>query len=198
LTPSLSDDFLTILIERSLDTRIGGGADVKRVSVHGAWPNLRAAALTTPNPLLSLDAADPRDSAARHTRKARLEQRRDPKGIRVTTPLYPHAAVLGLGPLPWRDHVVIEAKTSEKARTWAADAMSDAPCALPAQVAAEQIELAGPAGMLRGRVYWPCAATPIGTVLCIRGGGFVLGSLETERAAGPLAIASEETERPRD
>jgi acetyl esterase len=106
-------------------------------------------------------------------------------------PLHPQAAaVLGPGPQPWRDLAVIEAMTAEKSRALVADATRDAARALPPQVAVEQIELPGPAGKLRGRVYRPRAAAPVGTVLWIRGGGFVNGSLEIERAPGPLALAS--------
>jgi len=108
-------------------------------------------------------------------------------------PLDPQAAaVLAKVPPLWRDVEAIRSLTAAAAREWMTET-SDAvheEAAVPAGVAVEAIELPGPDGPLRGRVYRPTASPPAGTALWIRGGGFVLGSLETERLAGLIVAAS--------
>ena len=107
-------------------------------------------------------------------------------------PLHPQAAAVlaQMAPIVWRDVGAINAMTAAKARAWEADATAQDEIGLPPGVAVEETAVPGAAGPLRARVYRPSKGAPIGTVLWIRGGGFVLGSLETDRIAAPLALAS--------
>jgi len=104
-------------------------------------------------------------------------------------PLHPQAAA-ALAKLPsvWRDVEAIDTMTAAKARAILANAATRS-VAVPG-VAIEDIDVPGPAGPLRARVYRPVDAAPVGTVLWIRGGGFVLGSLDVDRVSAPLARAS--------
>jgi acetyl esterase len=103
-------------------------------------------------------------------------------------PLHPQAeAVLRDVPRIWDD---LDSLTAAKARAWGTDLRAEADDRPPAGVAVEQIEVPGAEGPLRGRVYRPTGATPVGTVLWVRGGGFVMGSLTTEQVPAPLALAS--------
>jgi acetyl esterase len=106
-------------------------------------------------------------------------------------PLHPQAAaVLAQTEPVWRDNDSINAMTAAKARAWAAETMAQSEIGLPRGVVAEEIEVPGAAGLLHARVHRPSDAPAVGTVVWIRGGGFVLGSLESDRIAAPLALAS--------
>jgi acetyl esterase len=102
-------------------------------------------------------------------------------------PLHPQvAAVLGEIPNRYRDPNVVLTVADARAQEQAA--WGSVP--VPQGVAVEQVELSRPAGALPGRVYRPTAQPPLGTILWIRGGGFITGSLHTDRMAPPLTLAS--------
>ena len=105
-------------------------------------------------------------------------------------PLHPRLAeLLAQGPNPWLDLDAIASMTAAKARAWAAGTGAEAATVAHPGVAVEEVELPGGAGPLRGRVHRPTAEEPRGTLLWIRGGGFVLGSLASDWMPGPLAAA---------
>jgi acetyl esterase len=82
--------------------------------------------------------------------------------------------------------------TVANARAWAVEASGHGEGSLPGGVAVEEIEIPGATEAMPARVYRPSTATTrAGTVLWLRGGGFVVGSLATERIPAPLARASE-------
>ena len=107
-------------------------------------------------------------------------------------PLHPQAAAVlaQMAPIVWRDVDAISTMTAVKARAWEADATAQGEVGLPPGIAVEETAVPGAAGPLRVRVHRPSTGAPIGTVLWIRGGGFVLGGIETERIPAPLALAS--------
>ncbi len=107
-------------------------------------------------------------------------------------PLHPQAAAVlaQMAPVVWRDVDAINTMTAAKARAWEADATAQDEIGLPPGITVGETVVPGAAGPLRVRVHRPSTGAPIGTVLWIRGGGFVLGSLETERIPAPLALAS--------
>jgi len=106
-------------------------------------------------------------------------------------PLHPQAAaVVSQLPSDWRDLDAIESMTVARARRMAESSVGADAIALPSGVAVEDVEVPGAAGPLRARVYRPGTGAPVGTVLWIRGGGFVVGSLETDVVSAPLALAS--------
>ncbi|HEY7596999.1 MAG TPA: alpha/beta hydrolase [Actinophytocola sp.] len=90
-------------------------------------------------------------------------------------------------PNVWDD---IGAMTAAKARALQAEALADLDVAPPPGVATEDLTIPGAAGPLRGRVYRPATGPVDGVVLWLHGGGFVLGSIDTEQSHGPLALAS--------
>ena len=53
------------------------------------------------------------------------------------------------------------------------------PESVPPVAAVKEVELPGPAGGLRARVYRPEVTGPLPTILFIHGGGFVIGDLDT-------------------
>lgn len=90
-------------------------------------------------------------------------------------------------PNVWDD---VDAMTAEKARALQVEALADLEIVPPPGVETEDVVIPGPAGNLRGRVYRPAAGPVDGVVLWLHGGGFVLGSIDTEQSHGPLALAS--------
>jgi acetyl esterase len=60
--------------------------------------------------------------------------------------------------------------------------MAQSEIGLPRGVATEEIVVPGAAGLLHARVHRPSDAPAVGTVVWIRCGGFVLGSLEVIRS----------------
>jgi acetyl esterase len=107
-------------------------------------------------------------------------------------PLHPQAAaVLAQSKADWADMDIPKTpiiKVRERAHElWAGWAEQ----ALPPEVAFEELQLSGPAMPLRARVYRPKATSPVGAILWIHGGGFIVGSLEIERIPAALALASD-------
>ena len=90
-------------------------------------------------------------------------------------------------PNAWAD---LDAMTAQKARALQADALAGLDVTAPTGVTLEDVWIPGPAGPLRGRVYRPASGPVNGLVLWLHGGGFVLGSVDTERIPGPLARAA--------
>src|SRR5438874_7218444 len=73
----------------------------------------------------------------------------------------------------------IEAMTPAEAREQM-EATARARKAEPLPVArVEEREMAGPAGAIRLRLYWPNAAAPVPAIAYYHGGGHVIGSLDT-------------------
>jgi acetyl esterase len=106
-------------------------------------------------------------------------------------PLHAQAAsVLAQVPPVWREIEEINAMTPAKARALETEAMVLGDSSLPAGVVVDEIEVPGAVGPLRARMHAPSTKAPVGTVMWIRGGGFVVGSLETDRIPAPLALAS--------
>jgi len=102
-------------------------------------------------------------------------------------PLHPQARrVLAGLPSVWRDVAAIEALTAAKARAL----MNAGPPTLPAGVTFDEIEVDGAEGSLPGRLYRPSAGTPVGTLLWLQGGGFVLDSFTTTPVPATLAAAT--------
>jgi acetyl esterase len=103
-------------------------------------------------------------------------------------PLHPQvAAMLAETPNPYRDPDVPLTVEDERAREARVRNSASVP---PPGVEVEAIELTGAEGSLPGRVYRPSRGSPLGTVLWIRGGGFIVGSLDADVLAPPLALAS--------
>ncbi len=100
------------------------------------------------------------------------------------------AALLAELPDAWRDVGEIESMTAERARALGGESTADATVDPPPGVAAEKLEAVGASGPLPVCLYRPRREEPVGTLLWIRGGGFVLGSLAGDCLAGPLAAAS--------
>jgi len=106
-------------------------------------------------------------------------------------PLHPQAvAMLATMPSVWTDVDAVASMTAAKARALGGAHLSVTDVSASPGVAVEDVELPGAAGPLRGRVYRPSAGPPSGTIVWIRGGGFVLGSLATDWAPAPLAAAA--------
>ena len=104
--------------------------------------------------------------------------------------LHPRVALQAASaPSPWCDENAIANMTPSKARTLERQLVGPEPD-LPEGVAARTMDAPGAESSLRARLYFPVNRTPQGLVLWIRGGGFVVGSLETERLPGPLAAAA--------
>jgi acetyl esterase len=102
-------------------------------------------------------------------------------------PLHPQAAaLLAEKSPPFRDPDWVPSVA--EARSWEEAARGDVP--VPPGVAFEDVEIPGHAGTLPGRVYRPTQHAPLGTILWIRGGGFIVGSLACDRIAPPLAQSS--------
>ena len=100
--------------------------------------------------------------------------------------LHPQAAaVVAQLPPDWRDLHTINSMTAARARALAEAGVAEV--SMPAGVAVEEIHVPGAEGSLRARVYRPSTGVPVGTVLWIRGGGFVIGSLEMDVVSAPLA-----------
>lgn len=90
-------------------------------------------------------------------------------------------------PDAWAD---ADTMTAARARALQEEALAGLATAPPAGVSTEDFWITGPAGKLRTRVYRPASGPVDGVVLWLHGGGFVLGSLETERSHAPLARES--------
>lgn len=96
-------------------------------------------------------------------------------------------AMIKDAPNVWDD---VDAMTAERAQALQAEALADLEVVPPPGVATEDVAVPGAAGDLRGRVYRPATGQVDGVVLWLHGGGFVLGSIDTEQSHGPLALAS--------
>ncbi len=72
------------------------------------------------------------------------------------------------------------ARTGVDALRWTVRAMADSGPRGPELASVEDVELPGPAGPLRARVYRPRTATALPALLHLHGGGWVIGDLETE------------------
>ena len=102
-------------------------------------------------------------------------------------PVHPQvAALLAETPSPYRDPDAIPSVAEARAQEEAVRGSRP----VPAGVTVEEVEIRGPAGVLPGRVYRPAADLSLGTILWIRGGGWIVGSLASDCVAPHLALAS--------
>lgn len=83
-----------------------------------------------------------------------------------------------------------DAMTVARARALQEEVLADLTVSPLDGVSTEDLWIPGPAGKLRARMYRPTRGTVDGVMLWLHGGGFVLGSLETERSHAPLARAA--------
>jgi acetyl esterase len=103
-------------------------------------------------------------------------------------PMHPQAeAVLRKVPRIWFD---LDSMTVAKARAMRVDKAVGSGDSRLSGVDVEDVELPGADGPLRGRVYRPSESEPAGALLWIHGGGFIVGTLDTETVPAPLALAS--------